>query len=313
MKIYGDYHTHSEFSRDASKEATVDAIVRAAKEVGLHEIAITDHGHAAFSGVRTKHFPQIKALVEKAEREHGIKVFFGTEANVTGSDGSIDLAEENRRDMDIVLCGFHPGAKSKNLKQFFTFVIPNYIWMFLRFIPRGRKAKNTEIMKRVIEKNDIDIWVHPNSYYKVNVVEVAKTCAERGTLLELNGKRISFRPIDFERALAVGAKFVISSDAHDPKHVGRTERAEEFLKYCDYKDGDIVNLHGPFRRGQANLLASIEAKHDEEEASVAPSGDRAWKKQKAKEKKAAKEESKKAKKEAKEQRKREKVINRKSD
>jgi len=115
-------------------------------------------------------------------------------------------------------------------------------WKIIRWTPRRRIGKNTEIVQIAIEKNDIDIWTHPNRYFKLDVVEVAKTCAARGTLLELNSKRISIRPIDFERCLAVGAKFIIGSDAHTPKRVGDFARVEEFLKNCDYKEDDIINL-----------------------------------------------------------------------
>jgi len=252
MKLYGDYHIHSEFSRDA--EGTIDEIALSAKESGLQEIAITDHGCKTWSGVKPKHYPHIKVLCDKARAEHGISVLFGVEANVTGSRGQVDINEEYRRDFDIFLLGFHTGVWWIGFRPFFTIFLPNLFCRLFRLWPKSRIRKNTEIMKRAIEKNNVDIWVHPNRYFKLDVVEVARTCAEMGTLVELNAKGVNYRPVDFERMVAVGAKFIVSSDAHKPCCVGQVDRVEEFLKNCDYPEEVIVNLHSPFSRPKAGLI-----------------------------------------------------------
>ena len=177
-----------------------------------------------------------------------IKTYFGIEANIRGIDGQLDVKDSDRKKIDILLAGFHRGVKPAGIKSFFRFFLPNYFWAMLHWTPKGRIKKNTEIAKRAIQKHDIDIYAHPNRYFKVDVVEVAKVCAERKTLVELNGSRISFRPIDFERMLAVGAKFIINSDSHYAKRVGVVDRVYEFLKYCDFEEKDIINLTGSFRR-----------------------------------------------------------------
>ncbi|MCL2755667.1 MAG: PHP domain-containing protein [Firmicutes bacterium] len=274
MKLIGDYHIHSAYSRDAKMQGSIDEIAKTAKDRGLAEIAITDHGPAVWVGAKTKHYPHIKAMCEKAEQDHGIRVFFGIEANITGDNGETDIPERFRKDLDIVVCGFHPRSRPANIKSLFTLFWPNYIfmftWLFFKYYPKKRRRKNTEAIKRVIEKNNIDILAHPSRYFKVDIVEVAKTCAEHGTLIELNGKGISFRPIDFERCLAVGAKFIIGSDAHKLNYIGRTERVGEFLKNCDFKEEDIINLSGLFRRPEINRLLKIsEDTHEAEEVEVA--------------------------------------------
>jgi len=258
IRLYGDYHVHSEFSSDGSH--TVDQIVREAVARGLKEIAITEHGpdYKGY-GIARKNLPLVSALIEKANKEHNITVLQGIESNVTGAGGEIDVTEEMRTDLDILLCGIHAGVKMNSFRDVFTFKIPNYIAWFTRIWTKGRIRKNTEIMKRAIEKNDIDIWVHPNLLFKLDVVEVAKTCAERGTLIELN-RRISFRPIDWERMKAVGAKFIINSDFHnfDKHNLGGLSKAQEdFLEQIDWEPSDFINMTGEFRRGDANLLSKI--------------------------------------------------------
>lgn len=282
MKIWGDYHTHTDGS-DGS--GSIEAMVKVAAERKLEELAITDHAHGKlFRGFKQKNYARAKALLEKAGADHGVRTFFGVEANITGVNGEIDVRPKHRNVIEILCCGVHRIVKPANIRSYFTYFIPNYFWSFLHFTPKGRIRKNTEVVKRAIEKNNIDILTHPGRYFKVDVVEIAKVCAERGTLMELNGKKISFRPIDFERMLAVGAKFIINSDAHSPRYVGSADRCFEFLKSCDWKQEDIVNLSGPYKRIAPKLLEAVKEK-EEKGAEVPPMTDKERKKKEKEEKK----------------------------
>ena len=254
--IVGDYHTHTD---NSDGKNTVEEIINAGTRQGLQEIAVTDHGHGKwFGGLKPKKYSMVKALIEKSASENDIKAYFGIEANVTGTDGQIDVTQESHADLDILLCGIHRLVFPANLRSLFSFFIPNWFWALIRWTPHGRRQKNTEIMKRTIANNNIDIYTHPNRYFKLDVVEVAKVCAEMGTLVELNAKRISFRPIDFERMAAVGAKFIICSDAHHANRVGSVQKVFDFLKLCDYNEDDIINLKSTFRRGEPKKIQSIE-------------------------------------------------------
>lgn len=240
MRLFGDYHFHTAFSRDG--HGTIDEAAAMAKEKNLKEIAITEHGPMVWSGVDRKNYAQIRALCKTAEETHGVRVLMGLESNVISADGKIDVTEDERGLFDIMLCGIHRTTKAADFKSFWKFFLPNRFWSVIRWTPKGRIEKNTEVMKNVILNNKIDIWTHPNRYWKIDVVEVARVCAERGTLMELNGKKISFRPIDFERSLAAGAKFIVNSDGHNREQLGRTAVVREFLELVDYRDGDIVNI-----------------------------------------------------------------------
>jgi len=296
MKIYGDYHTHTDYS---DGKDSIDQMVASATAKGLQEIAITDHGHGKYMGrFKRRDYAHARALIEKAGVDHGIKTFFGVEANVTSRDGRVDVFAEDRKDIDILICGIHRFVRT-GVTSFFTWLAPNWFFGTIRWTPKWLRRRNTEIMKRAIERNDVDIWAHPNRYFKLDVLAVAKMCVERGTAIELSGKKISFRPIDFERMQSIGAKFVINSDAHSSKSVGSIDRVAEFLKNCDWQEGDILNLNTPFHRPPCMSIEQAMAKTAEPVVDV-----RELSKQR-------KEENAKAKAEKKEQVKREKVLRKK--
>ena len=89
MIIYGDYHTHTTYSH--GKGSILDnAIV--AKNKGLKEIAITDHGfsHRVF-GVDRKAVENIIVDIRKAKEATGVNVIFGIEENLLSPILSLSL------------------------------------------------------------------------------------------------------------------------------------------------------------------------------------------------------------------------------
>ena len=83
MLFYGDYHTHTIYSHG---KGTVRDNVMAAKQKGLKEIAITDHGlkHIAF-GLKNKKIIKLKNDIEEIKDSLGVKVLLGIEANIIGA------------------------------------------------------------------------------------------------------------------------------------------------------------------------------------------------------------------------------------
>lgn len=251
MKFQGDYHTHTVAS---DGKATVLDMVTAAKDKGLREIAITDHGFGKiFWGLRKKKFEHQIGEIESARAE--LPTLLGIEGNLMNCRGKIDIKPNVREKLDIVLFGVHVNVRF-SLGAMFTFLFPNLLWAFLHFTPRFQRRYNTKLVRRAIENNEIDVWTHPNKYFKIDVIEVAKVCMARGTLIELNGKRIHFRPIDFERMSKLGCKFIINSDAHKPRRVGDFARAEEFLKNCEYDPKTIINLNQTFTEYKNEKLSN---------------------------------------------------------
>ena len=105
MILTGDYHTHTPYSHGKN---TVEENVAKAKEIGLKQIGISDHGfsHLAF-GLSRKQMDAYKAECKAAEEKYGVRVLVGIESNIRSVDGKADLTEKDYEDFDIYLCGNH--------------------------------------------------------------------------------------------------------------------------------------------------------------------------------------------------------------
>ena len=102
-----------------------------AKEKGLKEIGISDHGfaHPAF-GLTKRKLPKMRLECDEASVETGVKVLLGIESNVIGTDGTVDLKSKNYDYFDIFLAGIHKFVMYKFGTAFSLFV-PNFFNILL--------------------------------------------------------------------------------------------------------------------------------------------------------------------------------------
>ena len=243
MILTADYHTHTVFSHGKG-EIKDNAL--AAKNKGLKELGITDHGfaHPAF-GLRKRKIPKMKALCEEAQKEYGVKILLGIESNVTGDDGTVDLTPEFYDGFDLFLAGFHKFVKFK-FGTFFRLFTPN---MFTAYFKKDKPSaslikENTKTFINVIECNPVDVITHLNFFCFADVSEVAKCAADNGTYIELNAKKTHFTDEELTALDKTGVRYIISSDAHSPKRVGEISLVEELLKRVDIDKSRIDNIDG---------------------------------------------------------------------
>ena len=92
MRLLGDYHTHTIFSRSNHGKSTIKENSDFAKTKNLKEIAITDHGYGhLFYGVDKKNIDKIKQEINENSDEN-LKVLYGIESNLLNFNGDIDIA-----------------------------------------------------------------------------------------------------------------------------------------------------------------------------------------------------------------------------
>ncbi len=224
MKIFADYHTHSTYSGDG--KGTIKDNVEAAKEKGLRAVAITDHGprHIGY-GVKKKDIKKIRKEIDELNRVNpDIEVKFGIEANIIGTDGKIDVDNEMKKELDILLAGFHFGSIPDKFIEGVKVQIYNILSPLLPSIERKSRVINTKSVIEAMYKNDIDILTHPGAKASIDTKEVARAAVQNDTALEINSSH-GYLTVEYIKiAMKEGAKFVINSDAHTPKDVGNVSK-----------------------------------------------------------------------------------------
>jgi putative hydrolase len=244
MALLADYHTHSKFSRNNHGKGSVEDNVRVAYEKGLAQVAITDHGfNQKLYGVRRKDIPDLKQKIEDAKEMYPIDVLLGVEANLISSNGDIDIIEDDYKDLDILLCGFHRLVKSTSKKQQMGFVFKNILCEVFHHTSKKQREKNTNAYINAMRKYDIDIITHLNHACKVDVEKVARVAKETNTLIELNGKRLGMTDKEILKCYELGCKFVVDSDAHTPNRVGDCHLGLEAALRLRIPDSAIVNYN----------------------------------------------------------------------
>ena len=243
MKLTADYHTHTKYSHG---KGTVLENAMVAKEMGLKEIGITDHGfaHPAF-GLNKGKVPHLKADCVDATLKTGVKVLVGVESNIIGVDGTVDLKSKMYDDFDIFLAGFHKFVMYKPSTLFSTF-IPNFIHSTFKCknAPKSLVKRNTKAYINVIKNNPVDIITHINFCVYADPVEVAKCAADYGTYIELNSKKTHLTDEELFALSKTGVNFVIDSDAHSPQRVGEISLVEQLLDRVNVPKNRIKNIDG---------------------------------------------------------------------
>ena len=235
----GDYHTHTKYSD--GKGSVLDNAL-AAREKGLREVAITDHGFN-IPTMSFKKYLSAKADCLRAEDEVGIRVISGVEADVISLDGLVDVKDEEIEKIDYLTIGFHKFAFFKGLEDFFKMYAVTY---FNEMIPTSEKAKaqNTRALIAAIERYPVKVITHINHSLKVHVPEVLAACAKKAVLVELNAKHLSDLEGHWRELIGSDATFILNSDAHRPADVGALDEAFETALARGIPAERIVNYCG---------------------------------------------------------------------
>lgn len=244
MILTGDYHTHTPYSHGKN---TVEENVARAKELGLMEIGISDHGfsHKTF-GLSRRAVQAYKAECKAAAEKYGINVLVGIESNIRGVNGAADLTEKDYENFDIYLCGTHMLVRYVTLRDSFVYGGKNILTAKLHAKPSKKQVeRNTKAYINTIKNNPIDAITHLNYCCPSNAVEVAKAAADYGTYIELNSKKAHLTDEELCDIVAkTSARFIIDSDAHSASRVGDMKIVEEQLARISFPLDRIDNIDG---------------------------------------------------------------------
>jgi putative hydrolase len=193
MILTADYHTHTPYSHGKN---TVLENALAAKEQGLKEIGITDHGfaHLAF-GLKRRKVSALKEDCKNASEQTGVKVLVGVEANILGESGKTDFKVSDYENFDLFVCGKHVLVGYENCKAWRRYFGGNFIVDKFGKKPSEKLVQyNTNAYINTIKNNPVDILSHIHFLTPCNVKEVAKCAADYGKKDSFENKLRKNRP-----------------------------------------------------------------------------------------------------------------------
>ncbi len=196
--VIADLHMHTTWS---DGKLSVLEMARSAQKQGLRYIAITDHSVSLgiTNGLSVERLLQQAQEVREANEKLGpdFRILHGTEMEIR-ADGTMDYPDEVLAQLDFVIASLHV-----SLSQ-----------------PREQV---TERALAAIENPHVDMLAHPTGRLlpdrpgaDLDMDEVLKAAARTGTIMEVNAnpRRLDLRDVHVRRALELGVKLAINTDAH---------------------------------------------------------------------------------------------------
>jgi DNA polymerase (family 10) len=177
----------------------------AGRERGYEYIAITDHSKslAMTFGLDEKRAVAFAAQVREINRNGlGLRVFSGLECDIL-KDGAMDLANDALAELDLVIGSVHSHMNMES-------------------------AEMTDRLLHALECPSLRVLGHPTGRillhrdaFPFDFERVVDAAVRRGVWLEINAspERLDLGANLIRTAKARGARFIVSTDAHHPKHL----------------------------------------------------------------------------------------------
>jgi len=202
-EIRGDLHMHTTAT---DGRATLEEMAEAARALGYEYIAITDHSKAMAMtfGLDEKRVVEFAQTVRRINESGnlGIRIFSGLECDIL-KEGEMDIASDALAELDIVIGSVHS---------------------HMGLEPEAM----TDRLLRAIESPNLTAIGHPTGRlllhrdpFLFDFERVIGEAIKRGVWLEINSspERLDLNAHHIRTAKAMGAKFIVSTDAHHPKHL----------------------------------------------------------------------------------------------
>jgi DNA polymerase (family 10) len=222
--IRGDLHMHT---TETDGRASLEEMAEAARRKGYQYIAVTDHSKslAMANGLDEKRVLAFARRVRRSNQDGlGIHVFSGIECDIL-KDGRMDLADDALAELDLVIGSVHA-----------------YMNM--------EAAEMTERLLRALECPYLHVLGHPTGRllqqrdaFAFDFDRVVAEAVRRGVLFEINAspERLDLGGVQIRSARAKGARFIIATDAHHPKHLDNIRYGVVTARRGWLTPADVVN------------------------------------------------------------------------
>lgn len=226
-QVRGDLHMHTTAT---DGRASLEEMAEAARALGYEYIAITDHSKALAMtfGLDEKRVVEFARTVRKVNEtgDLGIHIFSGVECDIL-QDGEMDIAWDALAELDLVIGSVHGHMNQE-------------------------PAVMTDRLLRAIECPHLTALGHPTGRlllhreaFAFDFDKVITEAVAQGVWLEINSspERLDLSATHVRAAKAKGAKFIVSTDAHHPKHLLNMQYGILTARRGGLEAEDIVNTY----------------------------------------------------------------------
>jgi len=232
--VRGDLQMHTSAT---DGKGTIEDMAHAARALGYHYIAITDHSKRVTMalGLDAKRLrEQWKAVDAWNATSRGFTILRSVELDIL-ENGKLDLPDDVLADADYVVATIHYGLNQSEKELTRRLVgAAEHPWVDAIGHPTGRLVGKREP-------------------YAFDFDALCRACAATGCLLELNGHP---ERMDLPDTLAAagkqhGVRFVLSTDSHQPGNLPFMKYAVYLARRAGLEAGDILNTRplAEFRKG----------------------------------------------------------------
>src|SRR6185503_13012491 len=224
--IKGMVHCHTTYSDGRN---TVEEMARAAQEMGMKYMTITDHSPTAHyaGGLNLDRLERQWDEISRVQEDVSIKLLRGTESDIL-RDGALDYPDRILEKFDVIIASIH----------------------------NRYKLDEDQMTRRVISamKNPFfKVWGHPlgrlvqrRPPIACRVEEILDVIAESGAAIEISGDphRLDMEPRWTREARKRHIKFVISTDAHSISELQNLRFGVGLARRAGVRRGEVLNTLG---------------------------------------------------------------------
>jgi DNA polymerase (family 10) len=232
--VRGFVHCHTDHS---DGRHTIEEMARAAEAFGMQYITITDHSPTASyaRGLEVDRLLRQRDEIDRVQERVKIKILHGTESDIL-KDGALDHPDHVLEKLDVVIASVHSRHQLG---------------------PAETTARIIRAMRHPLFK----IWGHALGRLLLkrppvacDVDAILGAIAESRAAVEINGdpNRLDLPPIWARRAKALGAKFVVSVDAHATGELRNVDLGVLMAQRAGLAAEDVLNT-----RDAAGFAAAV--------------------------------------------------------
>ncbi|HEY3836180.1 MAG TPA: DNA polymerase/3'-5' exonuclease PolX [Bryobacteraceae bacterium] len=224
-QIRGDLHMHT---TETDGRATLEEMAEAARQLSYQYIAITDHSKslAMANGLDEQRVSAFAARIRQlnAGGDLGIRIFSGIECDIM-RDGAMDLAWDALAELDFVIGSVH---NNMNMEP----------------------AEMTDRLLRALECPSLRVFGHLTGRlllnrdpYPFDFDRIVDEAVKRGVMFEINSspERLDLSANMARSARSKGARFVINTDAHHPRHLFNMRYGVATARRAWLSPSDVLN------------------------------------------------------------------------